>query len=141
MQRTLKARYHRGRIELQEPLELDEGTEVIITAPATSMSVSPVKTPHDVDDIRESLPEPAERERVLEQQALLPPASDEPADAEASGQESTEEVEVDYSYITRAAQEAARLLTATLDEDDLQAVAETPTDFSFSLEIDEPEEP
>jgi hypothetical protein len=33
MQRTIRARYHQGRIEPLEPLELADGVEVIITVP------------------------------------------------------------------------------------------------------------
>ena len=40
MPRTIKARYHQGRIEPLEPLELEDGVEVVITVADPALSTT-----------------------------------------------------------------------------------------------------
>ena len=45
MTQTIKARYHSGLLEPLEPLELEEGSEVLITVNSSSPGPAPGKDP------------------------------------------------------------------------------------------------
>jgi hypothetical protein len=138
MRRTMKARYYQGRIELQEPLDLEEGAEVTITAPVAAAPGSLPTAPRDAGAACESISETAERPPDFETQALLPLAAGDQTDAEPAEQE--EEVEVDYRYISRAAADTAHLPPIVLRAEDLQALTAISTDFSFPIDVDADEE-
>jgi hypothetical protein len=141
MRRTMKARYQQGRIELQEPLELEEGTEVTLSAPVSADPQSMLNPPCDTEAVPETVSEKAVWALEFEQTEPSLLVNGERTDEEVAEQEGAEEVEVDYTYISRAAEDAAHLPDVILQPEDLQALKAVSTDFSFRIDVDEDEEP
>ncbi len=88
----------------------------------------------DIVSTPSALPEPTQADGEVAQ--VSPDGALEEDEYTGPAEDERGEIIIDYSYMERAAEEAANLPPISLTAEELQALRDLPTDFSYTLGIE-----